>query len=83
MGTDTVIPNNNVTDDNSDEANGPSTSGVALSRTLANQALDEHLITTPLRKIFTEKAGANAKCDYLCSCIAKNSYPKGLLHLSP
>ena len=72
MGTDAVTHNNNIIDDNSDEATSPSTSGVASSRELANQALDEHLFT-PLRQIFKEKAKANAKCEYLRSCIAKNT----------
>ena len=80
--TDAVTHNNNTTDDNSDEATSPSTSGVALSRELANQALDEHLVT-PLRQIFKEKAKANAKCEYLHSCIAKNSFPKGTITSVP
>ena len=59
-----------------DEAAGPSTSGVVLSQDLANRNLQNHLIN-PLYQILKDKTRANAKCDCLRSCIARNSYPKG------
>ena len=60
---------------NMDEAAGPSNHCIASSRQLANQALQDHLVN-PLCRIFKDKARASAKCEYLCNCIAKKSYPK-------
>lgn len=71
-----TVNNNNKQSDDTDEAEGPSSSGVVSSLTKANQALEQHLIN-PLRLIFKEKARASAKLDFLRTCMARNSFPKG------
>ena len=78
LGTDAAVPNSNTNMTNIDEAAGPSGLGIALSCQLANQALQDHLANPPHR-IFKDKARANAKCEYLRNCIAKQSYPKGTI----
>ena len=64
------------------EAVGPSTTGVVSSPDLANRDLENPLINS-LHQILKDKARANAKCDFLRSCIARNSYPKGTTSSMP
>ena len=38
----------------------------------------EHELIGPLHQILKDKCRASAKCDYLRSCLARNTYPKGV-----
>ena len=37
----------------------------------------------PLHQILKDKCRASAKCDYLRSCLARNTYPKGVTYSVP
>ena len=77
--TETVSINNNNNCDNDEDL--PSNSGV-VSSCEANLAIERELIG-PLRQILKDKCHASAKCDYLRSCLARNTYPKGVTYSVP
>ena len=78
-GTETVSLDNRNNSNNDEDI--PSNSGVVSSRE-ANLTIEREL-TGPLRQILKEKCRASAKCDYLRSCLARNTYPKGVTSSVP
>ena len=74
--SETVYNNNKSTDVN-DEDNIPSTSGV-VSTSPAIQAIIDKELTDPLRRALKCKCQASAKCEFLRTCMAKDTMPKGI-----
>ena len=78
-GTETVSLDNGNNSNNDEDI--PSNSGVVSSHE-ANLTIEREL-TGPLQQILKEKCRASAKCDYLRSCLARNTYPKGVTSSVP
>ena len=74
QGTETVIPET--------QSANTSNPGVVSSLQKASQAINRELID-PLRQILKEKCKASSKCEFLRSCLAHNTLPKGATPIVP
>ena len=72
-----TVSNNNKSTDVNDEDNIPSTSGV-VSTSPAIQAIIDKELTDPLRRALKCKCQASAKCEFLRTCMAWDTMPKGI-----
>ena len=59
-----------------------STSHVVSSLQQVNQVIKRELID-PLCQIFEDKSKASSKCEFLHSCLAQNTLPKGVTPIVP